>query len=152
MKGLWRLQGTDQVERYRNGSWTSLNQSASDIAVRDSCDVMIVTKLDSWKSDTLKVLREGEWIDIEGAPEQVARIALNQLGNPYVVTIYGQIYHFDGSLWKQIPGDANEIAIGVDGSVWTLNAYGQPQFITTETIEKFNVEQFCDSGSDYRGF
>jgi hypothetical protein len=28
--------------------------------------------------------------------------------------------------WHEVSGDANELALGYDGSVWSINAYGQP--------------------------
>ena len=79
-------------------------------------------------------------------------MTLDKVGYPYVVTNYGQIFRFNGRLWEQLPGDANDIDIGADGSVWALNAYGQPEFITTDTTEKLNPEEIWEEGSGYRGF
>ena len=65
-------------------------------------------------------------------PGTLSHIAVDKDGNPWGVS-GGKIYRFDGAAWRTVPGNANDIAIGYDGTVMALNADGivyryDPQF------------------------
>ncbi|MBS1531503.1 MAG: Ig-like domain-containing protein, partial [Bacteroidetes bacterium] len=49
------------------------------------------------------------------------RIAVDPHGMPWVVNKSHLIFHYNGTLvWDQIPGTANDIGIGADGSVYAI--------------------------------
>lgn len=55
------------------------------------------------------------------------RIAVDQSGEPWVVTSNNQIWRRSkGSKWEQLPGTATDIAIGGVDTVWMLDATAKP--------------------------
>lgn len=48
------------------------------------------------------------------------RIAVSPAGVPWVVNKSHLIYRFNGTLWDVLPGTANDIGIGADGSVYII--------------------------------
>jgi hypothetical protein len=48
------------------------------------------------------------------------RIDVHPDGNPWIVNSSNRIYRWNGSQWIQLPGEATEIGIGKDGSVFIL--------------------------------
>ncbi len=48
------------------------------------------------------------------------RVAVDKEGKPWVVTVLGQVYHYDGTMWRQISGPkgkARDVAVGLDDTV-----------------------------------
>lgn len=60
---------------------------------------------------------------LEDFPGQLARLAVDNAGNPWGVTSLGRVFRHDGRNWKQVSGaTASDIAIGGDGTVITADA------------------------------
>lgn len=59
----------------------------------------------------------------EDFPGQLARLAVDNDGNPWGVTGLGRVFRHDGQTWRQIYGaTASDIAVGADGTVITADA------------------------------
>jgi hypothetical protein len=69
-----------------------------------------------------------------------------------VSTLKGQVYKFVGTAWIKIAEGAYDLGIGYNGSLWTLNAYGQAYEILKDPSTLENPEAICEAGVHYRGF
>ncbi|HOY19239.1 MAG TPA: hypothetical protein PLC89_18165 [Haliscomenobacter sp.] len=59
------------------------------------------------------------WQAVDGA---ALRVAVDPQGNPWVVNDANQIFRRESNRWIQVPGQARDIGIGADGSVWIIGA------------------------------
>ncbi len=48
------------------------------------------------------------------------RVDVDPDGNPWVVNNLGHIWYWDGSTWHRIGGEASDIAVGSEGTVWMV--------------------------------
>ena len=66
-----------------------------------------------------RLAKDFKWQKVPGGDSAV-RIDVDPKGNPWVVTSDHQILRWNGASWDRIPGAANDIGIGADGSVWIV--------------------------------
>lgn len=57
-------------------------------------------------------------------PGGALRIDVDPLGNPWIVNFYHEIYRWVDGYWQRIPGEALDVGIGADGSVWVASYEG----------------------------
>jgi len=62
---------------------------------------------------------DGDWVAVEGG---AIRIAVDPWGMPWIVNEEGIIYQRKDSRWNKMPGEATDIGIGADGTVWIIGA------------------------------
>ena len=82
-----------------------------------------------------------EQIDKDGG---AIRIDVDPSGNPWVVDNNDNIFRRSGDEWEQIDGEATDIGVGADGSVWVIGGsktkinggYGIYRLMDWEQIEK----------------
>jgi len=100
------------------GDFINLNFPAEDIGVGSEGDVC-VAGID--KKVYCFDFMEVDWIRIETKDlVKITRIDVNADGTIYVISICG-IYYLDcENRWVKLPGSANDIGVGVDGTVWKV--------------------------------
>jgi hypothetical protein len=69
---------------------------------------------------------------LSGGRDGAMRIAVGPNDDPWIVDSFGKIYQWVGNGWRQYPGAARDIGIGVDGSVLIVG-YGSVVTNTTVT-------------------
>ena len=62
-------------------------------------------------------LDNSTWVEMPGAG---VRIAVDKVGNAWVVDENGGIHYYNGKSWEQKPGKATDIDVSAVGSVWAL--------------------------------
>jgi hypothetical protein len=74
----------------------------------------------------LKTVAAGDVVKDTTIPNVAAasRIIVDHTGNPWIVNMFGNVSKYTGTQWESVAGDSNNLAIGADGSIWSLNAYG----------------------------
>jgi hypothetical protein len=99
------------------GQWSLKTGSARDISVGANGSVWIVgTNPVSGGYGVYKWNGTG-WTGIDGGG---VRIAVDPVGNPWLLNDAGRIFRRNGDKWIQLPGAAKDIGIGKDGSVWVI--------------------------------
>jgi tectonin-like protein len=71
-----------------------------------------------WKQDAF-----GGWAPFPGKLEN---IAVDPQGNPWGIDAKGVIRRHSGMLWKEVKGEARDVAVGADGTVFILTPDGTP--------------------------
>jgi len=64
-----------------------------------------------------KRINNNDWQEIGGG---AVRIDVDDKGVPWVINSIGEIFKREGDNWRCMPGRANDIGIGGDGSVWII--------------------------------
>ncbi len=156
----WVINSAHQIFHFDGQEWQQLPGKATDIGIGANGSVWIVgademhsrNGVYSWNGtswwhlpgQTVLIGNDpdypwdiGTWVDLPG---EVARVDVDPNGNPLVVNVDNQIYRYDGHNWHQLPGGANDIAVGADGSVWIL---GSDEGQSGSSIHRWN-------GSDWQ--
>ncbi len=120
-----------------SGSWQLLPGGATDIGVGPDGSVWAIGGAGVphyWESFSPPNPVPGDWPvappnDLQG----VYRVGVGPEGLPWVVTLTGQIWRrcgtaFPGTEWELLPGAATDIAVGAQGSVWTIGGSGVPHY------------------------
>ena len=73
-----------------------------------------------------KRINNNDWQEIGGG---AVRIDVDDKGVPWVINSIGEIFKREGDNWRCMPGRANDIGIGGDGSVWIIGTNIQGQVV-----------------------
>ena len=73
-------------------------------------------EINLWNGGSWDVLEDGAAVAIDVGPS----------GYPWIVTRENRIYEWTGADWAERPGQARDIGIGADGSVWTVGTNPVP--------------------------
>jgi hypothetical protein len=55
-----------------------------------------------------------------------SRIAVDPMGQPWILTREGEMYQYHRDRWRQFPGRFKDLAIGASGAVWSLGERDNP--------------------------
>ncbi|MBT3530454.1 MAG: hypothetical protein HOF74_01335 [Gammaproteobacteria bacterium] len=109
----WVVNDSHQIYRLLDGLWVRLQGDARDISIGADGSVWVAAGGGIYKWD-------GDLdfdIKISGAG---VRIAVDPQGVPWVTDDDNDIYQWIGGRWVRRPGEARDIGIGADGSVWIV--------------------------------
>ena len=105
----WIVNDEHHIFRYRNGKWIRLPGDARDIGIGANGAVWVVSTGGVFRWNGI------EWVRYIGSG---IRIDVDPAGNPWVAGSDGDIYLLQEDYWREIPGEARDIGVGADGSVW----------------------------------
>jgi hypothetical protein len=107
------------IYTYGAGRWVQIDGEATDIGIGADGSVWIIGTNEV--NGGYGVYRRSVWgwvqLEIDGG---AIRIDVDPSGNPWVVDNDGNIFRKIGAEWEQIDGEATDIGIGADGSVWII--------------------------------
>jgi hypothetical protein len=117
------------------GAWQGMSGAAYDVGVGASGAAWVIGTDPAYGGYGIYHWTGSSWVRGSGAG---TRIAVDPAGVPWVVNVYGDIYRQVSGGWQQVPGQAMDIAIGSDGSIWMI--------ATNETLGGFGIYYFTGSG------
>jgi hypothetical protein len=103
--------------------WQQIPGGARDISVGANGDVWVAGTDDAPDGHLYKLLPDGTWA-MESFYSK--RLAVGPNGDPWAINSAGQIYRREGGDWHLVPGEASDIAIGADGTVWIVGTVAAP--------------------------
>jgi len=107
----WVINDSHQIFRWVNGLWQRLPGDAIDVGIGANGSVWVVSGggVYNWNG-----------IDWDRYSGSAVRIDVDPTGNPWVIDYNDDIYQLVDGWWIEMPGDAHDIGIGGDGSVWVI--------------------------------
>jgi len=138
----WVVNNANQLFRREKNRWIELPGRAKDIGIGANGDVWKIN-LESPGAipvfgSTIQRWNGTNWVDIAGLVG-ADRISVGPNGQPFVVTVSGSIHEkIRAGNWQTYPGQANDISIGANGSIWVIGriARGGGSY----SIHKWNVD------------
>ena len=126
------------IYTYGAGGWEQIDGEATDIGIGADGSVWIIGTNEV--NGGYGVYRRSVWgwvqLEIDGG---AIRIDVDPSGNPWVVDNDGNIFRKIGAKWwEQIDGEATDIGIGADGSVWIIR--------TSEVNGGYGVYRWSERG------
>lgn len=97
--------------------WRLQPGRANDIAIGSNGKVWIVTNTPTGGGFTIQEWNGTEWSNVDGG---AVRIAVDPIGNPWVINNANQIFKRENGRWVLMPGTATDISIGANGAVWII--------------------------------
>lgn len=108
---------------YKSFDWHKLPGSARDIGVGGPDKVWVIGTDRTAGGYQIFNWNGANWDRVEGGG---VRIAVDPLGNPWVVNDQGEIFYLLNGRWQRLPGRGTDIAIGRNGIVWLIGADKKP--------------------------
>jgi hypothetical protein len=103
---------------YHHESWEFMPGAARDIGVGADGSVWAVGT--DYYGDGYGIYNwdgRGWWESYGSA----VRVDVGPAGDPWVINSQNEIYHLYRNRWEYVPGEASDIGIGADGSVWVVS-------------------------------
>lgn len=97
--------------------WKKIPGQALDIEAGVSGKVWMVGHDGSRRRNNIYYWSKGAWRQVKG---EAMRIAVDPLGNPWIIDRRTDIYRWQGGRFKRVYGSARDIAIGPGGQVWII--------------------------------
>ncbi len=115
----WIVNSNGRIFRMKGEGWQELPGEAKDIGVGVDGSVWVMGNSEGSKDGTCFKWDEKEWkwIKLTGAG---VIIEVDPNGVAYIVNKKGGIFRKKGTTWQQLPGEAQDIGIGVDGSIYVV--------------------------------
>lgn len=112
----WIINSSDDIFRYVAGNWQRMPGSAKDIGVGADGSVWVVSSggVFYWNTES--------W---EGVGGSGVRVDVDKNGSPWVIGRSNDIFQFVAGTWERRPGEARDIGIGGDDSVWVAGTRGR---------------------------
>lgn len=111
----------DHRAGYSVPTWQRLNGSAYDIGVGANGDVWVIgTDLEPGGFGIYNIGGSAGFSVDGGA----IRIDVDPEGNPWIINDEDNIYRWIQGGWQRLPGEALDVGIGADGSVWVASYEG----------------------------
>ncbi|MFK7865657.1 MAG: tectonin domain-containing protein [Pseudohongiellaceae bacterium] len=101
--------------------WQRLNGSAYDIGVGANGDVWVVGTNDEAGGFGIYKISGSRVSGLRGG---AIRVDVDANGNPWIINDDDRIYRWHNGAWQRLPGEALDIGIGADGSVWVASYEG----------------------------
>jgi hypothetical protein len=109
----WVVNSAHQIFRWLGSSWQQMPGAALDVGIGANGKVWIIDPVigspKSWDGAV--------WTAISG---NGAQISVDPSGNPWVTNASHQVWRYMNNAWQQIPGSAQDIGIGADGTVYVV--------------------------------
>ena len=103
-----------------SAQWQQIGGQARDIGVGANGTPWVVGWVSSGGGNYPLAKWNGNFWETVAMPGGAVRIDVGPNGNPWVVNAAGLIYRYSGSSWGQIGGQAHDVGIGADGTVWVV--------------------------------
>lgn len=116
----WTVNHDGVIRRMMMGGWVTVaGPQASDIAAGADGSVWIVGKAPLPGGHEIYRWTGTGWQSVDGV---AVRIAVDPIGQPWIVNAAGAVSYRDGSTWVNIGGvTAVDISVGQDDTVWVAN-------------------------------
>ncbi len=111
-------QAMPRTEPYQHQAWEWLPGEALDIGIGADGTAWAVGTNSYGYDYGLYVWDGHEWYETDGS---AIRVDVDALGRPWVVNDYHEIWRKErNGDWVRLPGEAHDIGVGADGSVWVV--------------------------------
>jgi len=107
----WIVNDSHSIYRREADAWVRMTGNARDIGIGADGSVWITSGGGTYRFD------EGDWIGVRGSG---VRIDVDPNGIPWVIDHTNDIHQLIAGHWIQRNGEARDIGIGGDGSVWIV--------------------------------
>ncbi len=99
-----------------NAAWEKLPGTAQGISVGADGSVWAVGSKPAGEGYAALRWNGKDWDEVGGVA--ATRIAVDPKGVPWVINVKHEIVRREKEAWEKLPGKAQDIGIGADGSVW----------------------------------
>lgn len=107
----WIVNDSHSIYRWENGEWLRMGGNARDIGIGADGSVWVTSGGGTYLYD------EGSWVGVRGSG---VRIDVDPNGTPWVIDHTNDIHQLIAGRWVRRSGEARDIGIGGDGSVWII--------------------------------
>lgn len=107
----WIVNDSHSIYRRQDGAWQRMGGNARDIGIGADGSVWVTSGGGTY------LYVEGEWVGVRGSG---VRIDVDPNGIPWVIDHTNDIHQLIAGRWIQRNGEARDIGIGGDGSVWII--------------------------------
>jgi M6 family metalloprotease-like protein len=114
----WLVNASRQVSRFRDGRWETVSAGAQDIAVGGG-QVFVVGSDGPGTNGSVARWNGADFVRVGGYG---TRITVDPDGRPWVVNSLREVWRHDGSGWVRMPGYAQAIDAGANGTVYMIGA------------------------------
>lgn len=104
-------------------NWQSLPAKVTDIGVGANGAVWMTSTVPYRGGYSVNRWLGQVW---EFKPAGAVRIDVDPQGNPWIITDANEIYRYNGSTFVKVPGQATDVGIGANGTVWTIGTDAAP--------------------------
>lgn len=111
----------DHSAEYPVPIWQRLNGSAYDIGVGANGDVWVIGTDREPGGFGIYNISGSAGFSVDGG---AIRIDVDPDGNPWIINDEDNIYRWINGDWQRLPGEALDVGIGADGSVWVASYEG----------------------------
>ncbi len=111
----WIVNNTHNIYRRVHNSWLRVAGEARDIGIGADGTVWVTSGGGTYRYDN------GDWLGVRGSG---VRIDVDPSGIPWVIDHTDDIHQLIAGRWLRRPGEARDIGIGADGSVWIIGTSG----------------------------
>lgn len=109
----WIVNDSSNIYRWQDGRWQRMGGNARDIGIGADGSVWVTSGGGTYRYD------EGNWVGVRGSG---VRIDVDPNGIPWVIGGDSKIHQLIAGRWIRRSGEARDIGIGGDGSVWIVGA------------------------------
>jgi len=107
----WIVNDSHSIYRLQDGAWQRMGGNARDIGIGADGSVWVTSGGGTYLYD------EGNWLGVRGSG---VRIDVDPNGIPWVIDHTNDIHQLIAGRWIRRSGEARDIGIGGDGSVWIV--------------------------------
>jgi len=117
----WVVNKSHLIFRYNGSTWTQLPGTGTDIGIGADGSVFVIDDTVVSPTGGFRVLKWNGtgWTVLTNAAG--VRIAVDANGTPWVVNASHLIFKYNGVSFQQVPGQAYDIGVGANGSVYIVN-------------------------------
>ncbi|GJM12153.1 MAG: hypothetical protein DHS20C12_05560 [Pseudohongiella sp.] len=108
----WIVNDSHSIYRWQDGVWQRMGGNARDIGIGADGSVWVTSGGGTYRYDPSV---EGGWTGVRGSG---VRIDVDPNGVPWVVDHTNDIHQLIAGRWVRRKGEARDISVGADGSVW----------------------------------
>jgi len=107
----WIVNNSHSIYRRQGSDWVRMGGNARDIGIGADGTVWVTSGGGTYRYD------EGDWVGVRGSG---VRIDVDPSGVPWVVDHTNDIHQLIAGRWIRRSGEARDIGVGGDGSVWIV--------------------------------
>lgn len=107
----WIVNNSHSIYRWQDGAWLRMGGNARDIGIGADGSVWVTSGGGTYRYD------DGDWVGVRGSG---VRIDVDPNGIPWVIDHTNDIHQLIAGRWIRRSGEARDIGVGGDGSVWIV--------------------------------
>ena len=123
----WAIGAHSKIYRYNGLWWVLIPGQAQDIASGGSATHQVLAIIDPQGQPQRWDKTKSKWTRFDSAgayPKNGDRITVDRSGMPWVVTKTGNVLELENGVWKNLGGDAKDIAAGPAGAIYITGRNG----------------------------